>query len=75
MSTGEEAVQNDWEFYKDMDEYLKDDPSITAPVTSDSIHGVKHKMQRNDHEDNEVYIYSCYLFMINLLFISCNFYR
>ena len=30
MSTGEETIQNDWEFFSDMDEYLKEDPSITA---------------------------------------------
>jgi hypothetical protein len=54
MNTGEEAIQHDWKFYNDMEEYLKDDPSITAPITSDSIHGVKHKAQRNDYKDNEV---------------------
>jgi hypothetical protein len=57
-STGEEATQNDWEFYQDMDEILKNDPSITAPVTSDSINGIKRKGQNNTdderNEDNEV---------------------
>ncbi|CAI2197274.1 18726_t:CDS:2 [Funneliformis geosporum] len=43
ISTGEEAVQNDWEFFNDMDKYLSKDPSITASVTSDSISGIKHK--------------------------------
>jgi hypothetical protein len=40
-----------------MDEYLKKDPSIIAPVTSDSINGVKHKLQKtknNDNNDDEV---------------------
>lgn len=46
--TGEEAVQNDWEFFNDMDEYLKEDPSVTAPVTCDSIHGIKHKANQDD---------------------------
>ena len=41
--TGEGAVQNNWEFFNDMDEYLKEDSSVTAPVTCDSIHGIKHK--------------------------------
>ena len=30
MSTGEETIQNDWEFFSDMDKYLKEDPSIAA---------------------------------------------
>ena len=40
-STGEEAIQNDWEFFKDMDNFLRKDPSIVAPITSDSIYGIK----------------------------------
>lgn len=54
--TGEEAIQNDWEFFKDMDNYLRKDPSIVAPIISDSIHGIKRKVPRNaeDHTGEEV---------------------
>ena len=58
--TGKEAIQNDWEFYDDIDEYMKSDPSVHAPITSDSIRGVKHKMQddlsddKNDHHNESV---------------------
>jgi len=52
-STGEEAIQNDWEFFNDMDNYLRKDPSITAPVTSDSIYGVKRKAQKNADDDQD----------------------
>ncbi|GES95438.1 hypothetical protein GLOIN_2v1486595 [Rhizophagus clarus] len=51
--TGEEPIQNEWEFFRDMDEYLKEDPSITAPITVDSIHGVKHKIQKPENQDEE----------------------
>ncbi|GBB83823.1 hypothetical protein RclHR1_10490007 [Rhizophagus clarus] len=51
--TGEEPIQNEWEFFCDMDEYLKEDPSITAPITVDSIHGVKHKIQKPENQDEE----------------------
>ena len=39
---------------------MKSDPSVHAPITSNSIHGVKHKMQddesddKNDNESKEV---------------------
>ncbi len=33
--------------------YLRKDPSITAPVTSDSIYGVKHKAQKNADDDQD----------------------
>ena len=58
-NTGEEAIQNDWEFFKDMDKYLKNDPSIEAPITSDSINGIKRKGKNNtdNYEDDEVIIY------------------
>ncbi|CAG8799571.1 26056_t:CDS:2, partial [Gigaspora rosea] len=36
-----------------MDEYLKKDPSITAPITSDSIHGIKRKVQPNNEDQDE----------------------
>jgi hypothetical protein len=52
--TGEEAIQNDWEFFNDMDEYLKEDPSVTAPVTCDSIYGIKRKVQKTENQDEEV---------------------
>ncbi|CAG8785404.1 16062_t:CDS:2 [Cetraspora pellucida] len=54
-NTGEEAIQNDWEFFKDMDKYLKNDPSIEAPITSDSINGIKHKEKNNtdNYEDED----------------------
>ena len=52
--TGEEAVQNDWEFFNDMNEYLKEDPSITAPVTCDSIYGIKRKVEKIENQDDEV---------------------
>ncbi|GES86158.1 trihelix transcription factor GT-3a-like [Rhizophagus clarus] len=51
--TGEEPIQNEWEFFRDMDEYLKEDPSITAPIIVDSIHGVKHKIQKPENQDEE----------------------
>jgi Myb/SANT-like DNA-binding domain len=53
-STGEEAIQNDWEFFKDMDNYLRKDPSVVAPITSDSIYGIKHKVQKNAEDQEEV---------------------
>ena len=59
LCTGEEAIQNNWEIYNDIDEYMKSDPNIHAPVISDSIRGVKHKMQddlsddKNDHNKSE----------------------
>ncbi|CAG8778972.1 14380_t:CDS:2, partial [Acaulospora morrowiae] len=42
-STSEEAIQNNWEFFDYMDEYLKKDSSITASITSDSIYGIKRR--------------------------------
>ncbi|CAG8673950.1 2507_t:CDS:2, partial [Cetraspora pellucida] len=39
-------------FFADMDEHLKKDPSIMAPVTSDSINGLKHKLQKDDEKGN-----------------------
>ncbi|CAG8563140.1 14387_t:CDS:2 [Acaulospora morrowiae] len=51
-STDEEAIQNNWEFFDYMDEYLKKDPSVTAPITSDSIYGIKRR-SIEDHEENE----------------------
>lgn len=62
--TGEEPIQNEWEFFRDMDEYLKEDPSITAPITCDSIHGVKHKIQKPENQDEEVFCLIIYLFII-----------
>lgn len=59
-TTGEEAIQNDWEFFDDMDEHMKKDPSITAPVTSDSINRVKRKQpktkNKDDDDDDEVIV-------------------
>jgi len=52
--SGEEAIQNDWEFFKDMDNHLKKDPSVVAPITSDSIHGIKRKVQKNAESQEEV---------------------
>ena len=52
-STGEEAIQNDWEFFKDMDNFLRKDPSIVAPITSDSIYGIKRKEQKNAEDQDE----------------------
>ncbi|CAB4476958.1 uncharacterized protein OCT59_012179 [Rhizophagus irregularis] len=49
-STGGEAIQNDWEFFKDMDSFLRKDLSIVAPITSDSIYGIKRKEQENAEE-------------------------
>ncbi|RIA94940.1 hypothetical protein C1645_817310 [Glomus cerebriforme] len=53
--TGKEAIQNDWEFYNDINEYMQSNPNVHAPITSDSIRGVKHKMQDdiNDHNESE----------------------
>jgi hypothetical protein len=53
-STGEEAIQNDWEFFSDMDKYLRKDPSVAAPVTSDSIYGIKHKEDTIENHKEEV---------------------
>ncbi|RIA92692.1 hypothetical protein C1645_820365 [Glomus cerebriforme] len=61
MSTSltKEVIQNDWEFYNDIDEYMKSDPSVHEPITSDCIRGVKHKIQdnlsddKNDHNESE----------------------
>ncbi|CAG8816203.1 24212_t:CDS:2, partial [Gigaspora rosea] len=44
-SNREEPLQNDWEFFYDIDEYLRSDPSVEASITSDSIRGVKCKAQ------------------------------
>ncbi|CAG8607380.1 6759_t:CDS:2 [Scutellospora calospora] len=52
-STGEEPVQNNWEFFNDIDEYLRKDPSVTAPITSDSLYGVKRKSVE-DQDDDEI---------------------
>ncbi|POG74971.1 hypothetical protein GLOIN_2v1475822 [Rhizophagus irregularis DAOM 181602=DAOM 197198] len=49
-STGGEAIQNDWEFFKDTDSFLRKDLSIVAPITSDSIYGIKRKEQENAEE-------------------------
>lgn len=60
-STGGEAIQNDWEFFKDMDSFLRKDLSIVAPITSDSIYGIKRKEQENAEEQvkevNDVLIF------------------
>jgi hypothetical protein len=54
-STGEGAIQNEWEYFNDMDKYLRNDPSIIAPVTSDSISGIKHKEQDTiENQEEEV---------------------
>ncbi|CAG8584230.1 20242_t:CDS:2, partial [Cetraspora pellucida] len=45
----EEAVQTEWEFFNNMEEFLKNDPSISVPVTSDSISGIKRK--QNDQKE------------------------
>ena len=37
-----------------MNEYLKEDPSITAPVTCDSIYGIKRKVEKIENQDDEV---------------------
>ena len=52
-STGGEAIQNDWEFFKDMDNFLRKDPSIVAPITSDSIYGIKHKVEKSAEDQDE----------------------
>ncbi|CAG8485233.1 7334_t:CDS:2 [Scutellospora calospora] len=46
------------EFFDDMDEHLKKDSSITAPITSDSINRVKCKLQKtkNNNDDDEFHI-------------------
>ena len=62
--TGEEAAQIDWEFFNDMDEYLKGDPSVTAPVTCDSIYGIKRKTKTTDNQDEVIYLFIYYLFII-----------
>ena len=52
-----------------MDNYLRKDPSIVAPVISDSMYGVKHKAQKNaddDQDEEEV----TYLFIIIIIIIS-----
>ncbi|CAG8622880.1 15157_t:CDS:2 [Funneliformis mosseae] len=43
-STCEEAIQNDWEFFNDMDNFLRKDPSIVALITSDSLYRIKRKV-------------------------------
>ena len=54
--TGEEPIE--WEFFNDMDEYLKEDPSVTAPVTCNSIYGIKCKAQKTENQqDNEVNLF------------------
>jgi len=69
-STGEEAIQNDWEFFKDMDNFLRKDPSIVAPITSDSIYGIKRKEQKNaedqDEEVSDVLIFIFFFIFFNI---------
>ncbi|CAG8710162.1 24232_t:CDS:2 [Cetraspora pellucida] len=52
----QEKLKN--EFFDDMDIFLRKDPSVTAPITSDSIHEIKCKMQESiedqDADESEV---------------------
>ncbi|RIB17467.1 hypothetical protein C2G38_2187210 [Gigaspora rosea] len=41
-STGEEPLQNDWEFFYDIDEYLRSDPSVEYLLQAE-VSNVKHK--------------------------------
>ena len=36
-----------------MDNFLRKDPSIVAPITSDSIYGIKRKEQKNAEDQDE----------------------
>ncbi|RIB02254.1 hypothetical protein C2G38_2228352 [Gigaspora rosea] len=58
-STGEEPLQNNWEFFYDIDEYLRSDPSVEASITSNSIRGVKRKAQECEelNEDEHVILF------------------
>ncbi|RGB22174.1 hypothetical protein C1646_776510 [Rhizophagus diaphanus] len=42
-STGGKAIQNNWEFFKDIDSFLRKDSSIVVLITNDSIYGIKRK--------------------------------
>ncbi|KAF0534286.1 trihelix transcription factor gt-3a-like: PROVISIONAL [Gigaspora margarita] len=53
FSKSEETIQNEWELFNDVDIYLKDDPSITAPITSDSICSIKHHKPDKDNTNND----------------------
>ncbi|RIA87819.1 hypothetical protein C1645_827241 [Glomus cerebriforme] len=49
-STGEKPFRMT-EFFKDIDNYLRNDPSIVVPITSDLINGIKRKVLQKDAED------------------------
>ncbi|RIB24028.1 hypothetical protein C2G38_2242256 [Gigaspora rosea] len=56
-STKEVVIQNNCEFFDNMNIYLRRNPSVTVPITSDSICGIKRKVQEStedqDDDDNE----------------------
>ncbi|CAG8674415.1 10539_t:CDS:1, partial [Gigaspora rosea] len=55
-NTSEKALQQVWVFFfNDLEVYLKDGQSITPPITSDSIRGIKRRKSDNtNNDDNEV---------------------
>ncbi|KAF0547188.1 trihelix transcription factor gt-3a-like: PROVISIONAL [Gigaspora margarita] len=53
-STGEELVHNNGEFFDDIDEYLRKDPSVTAPITSDSFYGIKRKSVEDQDDEKDI---------------------
>jgi hypothetical protein len=50
-TTGTEP--NDWEFYDEMDDILKCDPTVEPPVIRDSMSGVKRKMDDDDERKSK----------------------
>ncbi|CAG8778943.1 9394_t:CDS:2, partial [Cetraspora pellucida] len=40
------------EFFDDVDTYMKNDPSITPSITSDSIHEIKHSKPDNTSDND-----------------------
>ena len=44
---------------------MRKDPSVTAPVISDSIYGIKRKIQKNVENQNEEVKNFVYLFVHN----------
>ncbi|CAG8519488.1 1593_t:CDS:2 [Scutellospora calospora] len=57
-NTGEGAIQTKWEFFNDMEEILKNDPSIIAPVTSNSINRIKHKQDNQEEDEKKKHLHN-----------------
>jgi hypothetical protein len=51
-----------------MNNFLRKDPSVVAPITNDSIYGVKRKVQKNaEDQDVEVKRLSINFFLISIV--------